>query len=118
MALYEELMAVDVLGPIMEQLAKKIIWLDEEEWKLRYDVNLLAGSPWLNARYAKDRDCMAWTFYFNTYGIIPKGCRRCWKIATKMETLRQLLEMMRLQERMDLPSKCGYEDEADRWPSR
>ena len=118
MALYEELRQIDVLSPIIERFQSGEFWLDEGDWKIHYKTGMLRRSPWYMTRWAKDRNCVVGTFYFNVYGFIRRECRLCWKVNCKMETLRQLMKMVKLQERMDLPSKCGYEEEAGRWPSR
>lgn len=118
MGLFEELTGMNVLGPIAEKLDSGEFWLDEKDWKVHYKVLAAKKSPWIAAKFALDRDCMAGSFYFNVYGFMSRCCRQCWKVVGKVKTLKQLMQMEKLQEKLDLPSKCGYEEEGSRWPSR
>ena len=118
MALYEELKFHDILEPLMPLFARGELRLDAKDWKIRFNFNAMAAKPWLHARFGEDRNCYLWNFYFNTFGFIPRGCRKCWKVTCKMESIRQLVKMHDLQYEMDLPSKCGFEAEDSRWFAR
>ena len=111
MALYEDLRQVDVLmGPIHNLLANKVLIV--KDGKIVYDVlsEIRAHEPWLYTRLDHERACALWTFYFEQYGLLPRGCMNCWKVTARPRTLKELLKIREVQKKMDLPAKCGVED--------
>ncbi len=118
MALYEELAKMDIVGPIIGLINEKTIWLDEEDWKLHYGTHTLSSSPWFYSLFDSQRDCTRDQFYFKHYGFIPKECRLCWKVSCKLTTVKNLIKLKDLQLEMNLSSKCGVEEESNRWASR
>jgi len=118
MALYEELVFHDILEPIMPLFERGDLRLDPKDWKIKFVTGAMAEKPWLFTRFAQDRNCFLWDFYFKNYNFIPRGCRSCWKVTCKMQSIRQLVKMEKLQNEMNLPSKCGYEMESVRWFAR
>lgn len=110
MALYEDLKRVDVmLGPVHELLSGqgmivkggKIVWETVSE--------IRADEPWLYTFLCPDRECGLWTFYFEKYRIIPRGCFNCWKVVARPRTLKELFELRLVQKKMSIPAKCGVD---------
>jgi len=112
MALYEELCSIDVLGPIKGILRQPPFTLGtpEDLGKIQLIRVMTPDTPWLHAKMCQERRCGKWhQMYFKYYGIIPKGCRYCWKIVWTGSTLDQLFKVREIQLEMELESKCGVE---------
>jgi hypothetical protein len=106
MALYDELSMIDVVGPTIGK------------YNIRYTrdgrpaIVLEAGykeSPWISHRVHLDRSCGLWHIYFSLYGIIPRGCRSCWKVVMGIKTLKELFRIKELQQDSPYNCKCGLE---------
>jgi len=116
MALYEQLCAADVLGPINRlldegRLKAKIV---NGELKVKLERMVSGSGPWINTRVGNDRLCAKWLgIYFKFYRFIPKGCRHCWKVVWTGKTIEQLFKIKEIQKEMDLVSKCGIERRPD-----
>lgn len=121
MALYEDLRATDILNPVRRLIDNCDLWLDLETFKLTVKLDVLAKTPWVYLKESPDRSCVVWKFYFQYYKVIPKGCRECWKICCKAQSLRQLMKLLKFQERtleeFGLGCKCGFEHD-ERWYAR
>lgn len=109
MSLYEMLREIDVLGPVEKYLEQGKFEVDLERGKLYPKTSLLKPKPYLFTKTDPDRICALWTFFFNEFGLLHPGCLACWKVVGRMESLRQLMEMYKLQREMGLVSKCGCE---------
>ena len=110
MGLYEELEIIDVIGPVENDLASgDNFTMDFERGKILVKTTPFAEKPWLFTAMCQKRDCALWTFYFNGFGVVHTECLKCWKVVVKMQSLRQLMAMRKLQREMGLPSKCGVE---------
>jgi hypothetical protein len=110
MALYEEFTSTDVTGPALKakKAGHRIEHLDDG----RFRVKPVRGSetPWVHTRLCMKRNCGLWNrVYWQFYRFVPRGCYNCWKIVCKIETLKDLMKMERLQARLDLPAKCGMD---------
>ena len=109
MGLYEELLEIDVLGPIAGILAPRPAWVDPDG-TVHLSQKIVPGSPWIYVRKESERKCGKWLdVYFTYYKIIPKGCRCCWKVVWTGTTLDQLYQVWAIQKEMGLESKCGVE---------
>ena len=111
MGLYEELLKIDVIGPIAGALKERSPWIDPHG-KIHLYQQIIPGHPWLYVLMPEvsERLCGVWhQVYFDLYKIVPKGCRFCWKVVWTGTTLDQLFRMVKLQEEMGLEAKCGTE---------
>lgn len=109
MALYEELCEINMIEPVRDRLARGELLL-LPEGKLQVVTRGVWESPWYYTKQEQDRACVLWLgVYYNSYKIIPRGCRSCWKVILRIETLRDLFRIKELQEELGLPSKCGLE---------
>lgn len=110
--LYEQAVMGDLIYAVRDFLDANIVIFDEETRKFKY-LNPVAYSmdgPWIMQRPAPDRLCPKWSsIYWRKYKFLPQGCRGCWKIACKIDTLEQLYKLYELQQELDLPSKCGLD---------
>ncbi len=111
MALYEELVKIDVIGPVAGMLRGRPLWIDPYG-KIYVYQEVIPGQPWLHVLTEPKvlRLCGIWhQVYFDHYKIVPKGCRACWKVVWTGETLDQLFRVAELQKEMGLEAKCGTE---------
>lgn len=46
---------------------------------------------------------------FKEFGFIHSQCMNCYKVAAKIETFAQLMQVKEIQEEMDVPSKVGFD---------
>lgn len=106
----EDLQAIDLLTqPVVNDIAKGIAEAKGSKIIYRYE-QLDVGSPWIFADYAKDRQCKKWhRIYFERFGILPRNCMGCWKIVARPRNLDLLFELLKLQQRLGLPGKCGVD---------
>ena len=73
---------------------------------MRHDYD----SPWIFARTAPNRDCFLYMNLFSpTWKMVHSRCQECWKVVVKPRTLEQLFNLLKLQQELNLPSKCGIE---------
>ena len=109
MALFEDFSEIDVIRPV-----KHLV--DNGSLKLGKDNTIIVTKeigvqcPWKFQNMLQDRKCNLWhDIYFNKYGHQAKGCFNCWKIVVKPKSLKELMQMVSLQKKLDLPSKCGID---------
>lgn len=113
MALYEDLCAADVLGPISELLMQGRLKLGYNG-KIVLERGLLPNQPWIYTRVLTDRRCGKYLqIYFARYRFVPKVCRHCWKVVWTGDRIEQLFKVMELQEEFSCASKCGIEQRAE-----
>jgi len=67
--------------------------------------------PWLHVKKCEDRLCQYWyDVLFEDYRLLPAGCTGCWKVVTKMQTLKQLMDLYKLQLKHPFHAcKCGLD---------
>ncbi len=110
MALYEELMSIDVIGPIEQELSSGVLDIGLDS-KIRHTLPKVCGvqSPWIEVG-KRERNCPLWLgYYLNKYGLISRNCFNCWKVVVRPKTLKELFVLFDLQKEMDLNAKCGIE---------
>jgi len=109
MSLYDQIVAGDILTPIIEHLKRGRFCL-HKDGRVTEDMRLAFERPWLTAVVDYERNCSRWLhIYFQIYKIIPKGCRNCWKIAFRPKTLEDAFAVLKLQESMGVRAKTGLE---------
>jgi len=106
---YQRLSASNILAPIMQRIKAGAFEISPDH-KIHLDGSILPERPWLTHMVDLERKCGKWhEVYFRYYSIIPEGCRNCWKIVFKPETVTELFQLRDLQRTMDISSKCGIE---------
>jgi hypothetical protein len=116
-SLYAQLVRDDVVKLLEPLLAKRRFHLRAGDGKIVSDSwSMLYDTPWHYTIPAYELDCWTWTeIMFETVGrgtsrrFVPSMCQWCFKVVCRMKTLRQLFAMKALQERLQLPGKCGIE---------
>jgi len=100
--------------------------LDNGGWTWRYtDGKMVAqiqpgisSTPWHHVKSDYRLQCGIWhQIMFDMVGprlpngkkFVPSKCQQCFKVVVRPKTLRQLFQLVRLQKRMDIPSKSGIE---------
>jgi hypothetical protein len=67
-------------------------------------------TPWVHTKFFEDRDCYYYlSILFPNYNIIPAECHKCWKVVVRPRTVKELIKLYELQQKLDIPSKCGLE---------
>lgn len=106
---YQELSASNILAPIMHRIKAGAFEISPDH-KIYLDGTILPERPWLAHMPDLERKCGKWhEIYFRYYTIIPEGCRNCWKIMFKPNTVTELFQTRDLQKAGDISSKCGIE---------
>ena len=109
--IYEDLVKIDVLRPILSGFAEKrfrMLRNGKVGWMSRAYIE--PNTPWLYSIIDQQRKCYKWLWvYHEYYKIIPRACRNCWKVAYRPKHLAELMKIYKLQGEMDKPSKCGIE---------
>ena len=112
MALYEELGELDIITPIQPQLESGLFRVRPEDGMLTMtgEAAVFFDSSWIPTNLPKDRNCALWhRVYFFHYGLLPRNCFHCYKVVTRPKNLDDLFAILKLQRKMNLPSKCGIE---------
>ena len=84
--------------------------------KLEASHGMGVDSPWHHVKHMRQFHCDIWhQLLFNDISpgcparFIPSGCMRCFKVVVRPRTVEELFQLLELQKRLDLPSKCGIE---------
>lgn len=113
MALYEDMIALDVVAPLRSNLDRNVVQIvlnDEGKPVIRFEPRNGADSPWVNTGILKDRKCGIWLdLYWTFYGFIPKECFSCFKVVFVPSSLEELYHVYQAQQELGWPSKCGME---------
>ena len=113
MALYEDLKRTDYLEPLIPLLRSGQLKLDLSRNKIILGPNAFETEPdlpWIFSSIPQDRYCYKWSnIYRKLYGMIPRGCFKCWKVVTRPRTLGQVFKLEKLQGKLGYPGKCGIE---------
>lgn len=76
------------------------------EWR----SGMAVDTPWIHVKHADGKRCNLDHFLlFNYFGFVPRRCMECWKTVVAPRTLRELFQLLDLQKKMGVPSKCGIE---------
>jgi len=110
MSHYEQLIAVDVITPVLEAWSQGRISCDMDTGKFKLHREIGINRPWTFATVCQDRKCGKWLgIYHKFYKILPPPCLQCWKIVYAPSNLNELLDMQIFQAKLGLPAKCGTE---------
>lgn len=82
MALYQELVKADVVGPISQEIEMGGMDIDPATQRIVLKRKSLKSRPWLYGAIDIKRKCPLWyNIFFYKYGILASPCLGCWKIA-------------------------------------
>ncbi len=110
MALYEDLASIDLIGPAERAMRAGDIPYPSCDGRVHLDNVVFPERYWVDVQFDLSRRCEVWSpIYFKVYGIIPIGCRNCWKISARPRTLKELFEVSDIQHRTNRNSKSGVE---------
>ena len=106
---FEDLQKVDIIDRLMGDFNSGLVTM--VDGKIVYEYKALSPStPWYFHVIERERECTKWIkIYFEKFHILPKNCFGCWKIVCRPKNLDALFELNKLQEEMELPSKCGVD---------
>jgi len=106
---YEMLRGMDLVAPVANAINQRIMELGHDG-RIRVESWRHADRCWLLFHPRDDRDCIRWNeIYHRYYGIVPKGCRHCWKVVHKVPNLAQLFRLAEIMQGMGLEAKCGVD---------
>jgi hypothetical protein len=90
-----------ILLPIAMAIAQQKILYNAKTDKATWRYLETMASPWLTVRPGlQERNCAKWhQIYFKYYGFIPSGCIKCWKIMAHPQTVEQVFEVIKAQEK-------------------
>ena len=110
MALYEDLMTIDVIGPVENAISLGKLPPPNTEGKIALENAWSPERNWVDVKYDLNRRCDAWLgIYFEYYKFIPKGCRNCWKVCARPRNLKELMVVSEIQHKTGRCSKSGIE---------
>ena len=102
---------VDIISPVLPLIKSGAMYIDVDG-KIKIPMSgAEPQTPWIHPRCDHNRDCGLWhAIMFNHYGFIPSQCFECWKIVVSPRTLKELWQLLELQEdKWEGPCKCGIE---------
>lgn len=107
---YNQLLAADIIDPILEAFMQGKIEADIKTGKLSIIRHIALNRTWVFSHVCPDRKCAKWLgIYYSFYKILPPPCKQCWKVVYAPQGLSELIEIQKLQSSMALPAKCGTE---------
>jgi len=110
MALYEDLMMIDVIGPIEEAINSGELPQPGTDGKIHLENAWHPDRNWVDVKYDLNRRCDIWIgIYFKLYKFIPIGCRNCWKVCARPRNLKELMVVSEIQHKTNRNSKSGIE---------
>lgn len=107
---FQRLQMVDVIEPIRDMIGRGIDIRPDDT--LFVNQHVVPG-PWIVNEVDKERNCELWTIWHNKYRFIPAGCRQCWKITYSPHSLKEVYQVLELQDPekgLGLPAKVGMEN--------
>lgn len=106
--IYKEFKEMELIQPVEHLIAGGKLSIKNN--KLHCNYQMQVNSPWVVVKIDSSRKCHFFQeMCFQSYGFIHSRCHRCYKVVVKPRTLKQLMELLRIQEKMDVYSKCGVE---------
>jgi len=116
---YDHFKSYDILKMLTPLLASGAYYLRPEDGKLvTKQATLAKDTPWVHVKHTIGLDCWLWhTIIFDCIvaqlppeqKFVPRHCQNCWKVCVKPRSLQQLFNLLEMQKKLDLPSKCGIE---------
>ena len=110
MALYEDLMDIDLIRPIEKAIRAGSMPQPSTDGKIHLENAWHPQRSWVDVKYDLERRCDAWFgIYFEHYNFVPRGCRNCWKVTVKPRNLKELFLISDIQHKTQRNSKAGIE---------
>jgi hypothetical protein len=116
---YDHLKSHDILTILRPLLDSGSHELRKEDGRfIAKGVTISRDTPWIHTRQTLNFDCGLWhriTFNIvvaqlpDDQKFVPRHCQDCFKVCIRPRTLDQLFELLKVQQKMYLPSKCGIE---------
>ena len=110
--LYEQLQDIDVLNPIEGEFDRGKVRVKPQTKQIEETGHLSehVNHGWVHTRMSGDRNCKLWfDVIWDRYRLVPRGCLGCWKIVARPQNLKQTMQLYKVQQKMNLPSKCGMD---------
>lgn len=113
MSKYEELLNKDWTRFFEDKLKTTEVCFDENA-KFKSIKRLNYDLPWVFNRHIHfspmQNQCDSYQHYFTQkMGFIHTNCHTCYKIVFKPKTIIQLFKLYDLQDKLEIPGKCGIE---------
>lgn len=108
MSMYDHLQRNDIITKLTPEFDNGSFFL-HDDGRITRTTRISHNSPWIHVKLAPNRHCGLYHTYFNRFGFIHSTCQECWKVVVRPKSLRQLHQLLNMQEAMNFPSKCGIE---------
>jgi hypothetical protein len=107
---FRECQTSDIISPLIK-LVESGSFVMADNGKLRPTIPAIeARTPWIHVISSTSRYCGIWhSVMFDYFNIIPSPCFECWKVVVTPRTLEELFQLLKIQEKLQRPSKCGIE---------
>jgi len=100
---------MDILGPIRRPIRDGLLEVTSDE-KIKFLGQVEPQEAFILHKNAEWHRCYMWHgIWFTYYNIIPSPCHECFKVVVRPRNLDELFALYTLQQKLDLPSKCGIE---------
>jgi len=115
------MITLEELKENLEQASKFGPLVKREDGKYDMPASNSLNDPWQHFHDGIDNGCDFWGAVMDQIpGIskhdpncfIPSSCQECWKVVVKPQTIEQLFQLAKIEERLGITSKCGIEE---RW---
>lgn len=109
--LYLEAEKRDFIGKFL--LQSQGWFLRQADCKIDSTQRMHPDPPWIYVKPSPAQNCTFWhRILFDVIFAkqkVPIQCQSCWKIVLQPKTLSELLAVYIMQQKLDMPSKCGTE---------
>ena len=114
---FGQITAQDVIEWCRPLFETRGYYLRDSDGKIAFEGKMAWDTPWHHVKHAHGLDCHLWhqvlfEIIFTRMGQqkwVPGMCHECWKVVVRPPTLRGLLALLNVQEKLGHPSKCGIE---------
>src|SRR3989304_994429 len=108
MNLYEQYREVELIQPVEHLIDGGKLFFRNS--KLYVNYQLQKSSPWVVVKIDPTRKCHFFLEIINQcYGFVHSRCHNCYKVVVRPKTLSQLMNLLKIEERLNVYSKCGVE---------
>ena len=110
---YEAIMGRDIVD-ILEPLFSEGWYIDMKTAKVSCSPAISCDAPWIYVNPSPDIHCAFNMNLFNVARFAPRGCRKCFKVVIRPNTVAQLIGLYELMStefiNLGLACKCGVEE--------
>lgn len=106
--IYDQYREMELIQPVEHLITGGKLFFKDNKLHVNYQMQI--NLPCIVIKVDPTRKCSFFLDVINQcYGFIHSRCHNCYKVVVRPKTLTQLMGLLKIQERLDVFSKCGVE---------